>query len=176
MATGFLIYLFLLGDAAAPGAPRKADAIAVALGFQPPDLYLKRNLNYYPAAQWLNAQAKPGEGALLIGEHRTLYFNLPLVASDWFDAPQPLPLIRASADNGQLLDRLLKAGIVYIFDNEDELNRYRAAYFRPRFSQAEYARFEALMADPRLRLERAFVRPGGAGPTRVFRVLPSATP
>ncbi len=127
-----------------PGAGH-APALATALGFQRPELHLARTVSYWPAAQWLSAQSLPGEATLLVGEYRTLYFDLPVLASDWFDPPQPLPLIRQTADNDQLLDRLLAAGVRTIFYHHGELALYHDDYFRQRFTPAEYARFAALL-------------------------------
>jgi hypothetical protein len=160
MVYGFVVFLYSLGARPFPNGPAKADAIRVALGMEEPDLYLRDRLNYYRAARWLNGKAAAGEGALLVGEHRTLYFDLPLISSDWFDTPQPLPLIRAYPDTDDLLDRLLAIGTPYIFLNARELGLYHDFYFKPRFSPEEYQRLEAIWESPRLELMREFGRPG----------------
>lgn len=122
-----------------------------ALGFGSSEDYIASAVNYYEAARWLDGRLAEGERALLIGEHRTLYFPPVVVASDWFDTPQPLPLIRATADNDALFERLRAENIVYVFYNEEELQQYVAAYFVPRFSPGELARFQAFLNDARLR-------------------------
>ncbi len=146
----FNLTFTILGSPSAAGGAGKTDAIATGLGFQRPEHYLARRLKYYRAAQWLGRHAGPGEKALLVGEHRTLHFPLPIVASDWFDTPQPLPWVRRTPDNDRMLDVLLREGIRYIFYNKGELDLYRASDFIPRMSQTEYERIETLWDHPRL--------------------------
>jgi hypothetical protein len=86
-----------------------------------------------------------GVRAILIGEHRTLYFDATVIASDWFDTPQPLPLIRETRNNDELLDRLIDRNIRYVYFNRGELLKYAARYFIPRFTELEFARFDALV-------------------------------
>ena len=132
--------------------------LPLALGFGTREQYLDSALSYYRSAGWLEVQTSPRRRALLIGEHRTLYFPPDVVASDWFDTPQPLPFIRATEDNEELLDMLLEADIGYICFNNDEMRKFASIYLdprtakSPRFSSREYARFRALMIDSRLRL------------------------
>jgi hypothetical protein len=157
------------------------EAIATAIGAQDRQLYLAHRLNYYRAARWMSdpqsRRPDTGEvidGVLLVGEHRTLYFDLPVIASDWFDTPQPLPLIRSTPNNGILFDRLLAGRHSYIALNAQELSFYhnsRFSYFRPRFTDEEYARFEALWDSPRLKLVKRFYRPG-IEDMRIYRILP----
>lgn len=129
----------------------KADAIAVALGFEDRDFYLAHRLNYWHAAQWLARRARPGEKALLIGEHRTMHFNLPLIASDWFDTPQPLPFLRSTPNNDATLDRLRASGVRYLFLNQGELRQQYPLFLKRFLNNAETARFQALLTHPRLK-------------------------
>jgi hypothetical protein len=160
----------------------RADAIAVAIGAKPADPYLAHRLNYYRAAQWLNNRSARHrefgsaiDGALLIGEHRTLYFEIPVIASDWFDTPQPLPLIRATPKNDILFDRLLTGRHSFVVLNANELGRWHDRYFRPRFTDEEYARFEALWTSPRLEPVRHFYLEG-VEDVRIYRVHPRISP
>jgi hypothetical protein len=50
-----------------------------------------------------------------------------------------------------MLDRWLDEGVRWIFLNLHELRLYYGAYFVPRLTEAEVARFEASIASPRLR-------------------------
>ncbi len=127
------------------GGERLGRPFGVALGFEQPDDYLGRRLEYFSAAKALNERLAPGHHALLIGEHRTLYFGEGIIASDWFDTPQPVGLLRKTETNDELLDRLLKDGVKYLFFNRQELNRYADAYFIPRMTPMEFARFDALV-------------------------------
>lgn len=138
----------------------KVDAVAVGLGFEDRDAYLVHKLNYWQAARWLARRARPGEKALLVGEHRTLYFNLPVVASDWFDTPQPIDWMMKTKNNDEMLDLLRKNGVRYIFCNWRELEKIKGPfgqyemYFKPRFVKAGpglWERFEALWMNPRLK-------------------------
>jgi hypothetical protein len=131
-----------------PGATAHVDGIATALGFQSRDAYLARSLNYWRSAGWLAGRVRPGERVLLVGEHRTMHFDMDVVASDWFDTPQPLPWIRSTPNNDALLDALLAQGIHYLFFNQAELLLYHDEYFRPRLTAGEYARFQDLLPLP----------------------------
>ncbi len=128
-------------------------------------------------ARQLGRTVAPGETALLIGEHRPRYFDMPIVASDFFDTPQPVPWFRRTSDNGAMLDRLLADGVHYIFYNQDELNKYYSSYFVTRLNPGEVKRFEALLPisdrtdhDPRLQE----IESRGAAPHRIviYRILP----
>ncbi len=154
-----------------------ADAIATGLGFERREAYLARSVGYWQMARQLGRTVAPGETALLIGEHRPLYFDMPIVASDFFDTPQPVPWFRRTSDNGAMLDRLLADGVHYIFYNQDELNKYYSSYFVTRLNPGEVKRFEALLPisdrtdhDPRLQE----IESRGAAPHRIviYRILP----
>ncbi|MCE5228337.1 hypothetical protein LLG95_01905 [bacterium] len=122
-----------------------ADALATALGFQKRDVYLAHTLPYWQSAHWLSRHAAPGEKALLIGEYRPLYFDLPIVVSDFFDTPQPVPWFRRAPTNDAMLDLLLANNVRYIFYNRYELNQYYKMYFVPRLQPGQIRRFEALL-------------------------------
>ena len=66
--------------------------LPVALGFETREDYLTEGVSYYRMAGRLKNRLEPGEKALVIGEHRTLYLPNAIIASNWFDTPQPLPL------------------------------------------------------------------------------------
>lgn len=154
-----------------------ADAVATALGFEPRDAYLARAVSYWHPARWLSRHAGPGEKALLIGEHRSLYFDLPIVVSDWYDTPQPAPWFRRSTDNQAMLDQLLADNVHYIFYNQDELSKYYDSYFTTRLDPAEIKRFEELLPtgdrighDPRLREIES--RGSARHQMIIYRILP----
>lgn len=119
---------------------------AFALGYEARSAYLDQHIEYHRAAVWLGERADVEARALLIGEHRTLYFPLYVVASDWFDTPQPLPYIRTVLEKpGTDVVRLMREDrIRYVLFNRTELARYHDRYFRPRFTPEEYAMFESL--------------------------------
>ena len=145
-------FLFTVGELLGSS---KAGAIATGLGFEKREFYLQTSVNYWRGARWLARHAQAGEKALLVGEHRTMHFKLPVVASDWFDTPQPLPWIRKTQDNDAMLDLLLKDHVRYIFINWGELGKYYLpfpAYFKDRFDRpGELERFESLWKNRRLK-------------------------
>lgn len=137
-------------SAATIAAGVKPHPLPRALGFGSSEAYLESALNYYRGAKWLEANLPENEKALLIGEHRTLYFPPNVIASDWFDTPQPLPLIRETENNDELFARLREDDVRYVFFNQEELRAYARAYFRPRFSDLEWLRLQDFLEDPRL--------------------------
>lgn len=121
---------------------RKVDAIATALGFKAPEDFLRQQINYWRPAQWLARRVRPGEKTLLIGEYRTLHMPMPVVVSDWFDTPQPLPWIRKTRSNDEMLDQMRQAGVRYIFYNQAEMGLYLGYLQRRLKNESERARFE----------------------------------
>jgi len=116
-----------------------------ALGIVGDDVRIAANFNAYPAVLWLNANSADNEPVFYIGEHRAAYAETYRpVASDWFDSPLVLVEIRASADNDAMLADWRRRGIRRVLLNQAELGLYEARYFQPRFSAAEWQRFEAL--------------------------------
>lgn len=154
LACALLLGLGLLHSwsfsAAMIGAGLRPHPLPRSLGFGQRDDYIAAALNYYGAARWLEGKLGGDARVLLIGEHRTLYFPAGSIASDWFDTPQPLPLIRSTPDNDALFARLAAERVQYVVYNEAELRNYAQAYFRPRFTDAEWLRFEAFLHDERL--------------------------
>jgi hypothetical protein len=140
------------------GEPSKRDAIRTGLGFQRPEIYKISRLNYYPAVKWCREHVGKNEKILLVGEHRTFYFDDNVIASDWYDTPQPLPWIRNSADHFDMLGMMKLENIKYIVLNLDELGQYHSSkhmefgtdMFRPRFTDDEFRRFEEFWTRPEL--------------------------
>ncbi len=141
--------------------------IPAALGFVSHADYLRSALNYYPCVEWLGLHARPGEKAMYIGEFRGYPSYIPILASDWFDVPIVLRRIQNSADADSLLDGLLAEKCRYVLINHTELRMYMARYFRPRFTAAEWDRFQDLMKSPRL--HRRWPESGGV---YVSEILP----
>ncbi|OPZ22754.1 MAG: hypothetical protein BWZ10_00279 [candidate division BRC1 bacterium ADurb.BinA364] len=52
-----------------------------------------------------------------------MYFEVPVLASDWFDTPILARLIRQSPDTDALLDDLLRQNVRHVFFNFDELTQ-----------------------------------------------------
>lgn len=145
------------------GTSRFARPIPVAFGLEQPEDYLSRRLEYYDAAQTLGDLLGDDERALLIGEHRTMWFEGDVIASDWFDTPQPLARIQATQNNEELIESLRADKVRYVFFNREELKKYAQAYFIPRFKPEEFARFDALVGfsngEPHARLKEVFKDP-----------------
>lgn len=144
MLLSLVIFLMLMLIPNGSGTSN-ADALATGLGFQSRETFLARKVGYWQSARRLSREAAPGQKALLIGEHRPLYFDLPILVSDWFDTPQPVLWFRRSADNDTMLDRLIEDKVAFIFYNQEELNKYYESYFVTRLTEDEVKRFEALL-------------------------------
>lgn len=117
----------------------------VALGAVDDAVFITRELNSYPAIQWLASETSRNEPVLYIGEHRIAYSRhfLP-IASDWFDTPRILVELRATKNNEELAARWRDRGVRFVLLNRSLLQAYRDDYFRPRFSEEEWQRFLAL--------------------------------
>lgn len=131
---------------------------AAALGIVDKHAYLSATLNFHDAVQWLNAEVQSGEKALYVGEHRALYADFEVLHADWFDTPRILVEIRATTSNEELLAKWQRDNVRYILWNQAELSLYERDFFRPRFSDAEWVRFEALR-ELLLRRERILFEP-----------------
>lgn len=157
------------------GSDRFEGAYATAFGFKTRRDYLDERVAYHSSARALETLLGEESRALLIGEHRTLYFPAGVVASDWFDTPQPLPWIERTRDNAQLLDALLAEKIRFILLNKGELSKYIRPYFQPRFRPEQYLRFEALTGfdsgkpDPRLKP----IYENAAADIRIYEIQPA---
>lgn len=118
-----------------------------ALGRIAPDLFITARLNSYPAIQWLNSEARDNEPVVYIGEYRAFHAEsyTPL-SSDFFDTPLVLADIRATSDNAALLQSWRDRGVRYVLMNLSELALYKDMYFRHRFTDDEWQRFEDLLA------------------------------
>jgi 4-amino-4-deoxy-L-arabinose transferase-like glycosyltransferase len=122
----------------------------VVLGFEKRDSYLTRALDYYPCFDYLNSHVRSDEKVLLVGEHRGYYCHANYLASDWFDTPYLLHIIRQTRDNNDLLQWLRAHSVDYVFFNFREMRLYWQAYFKPRFTPGEYERFLDFVRSKRL--------------------------
>ncbi|MCB2154472.1 hypothetical protein KQI84_06270 [bacterium] len=126
--------------AVAPTRPAVA-----GIGLVDEESFLSAVLNFYDAVAWLNVEAEPGEKVYYIGEHRGLYAEYPAILSDWFDKPRVLVDIRTTPNNDAMLAQWREEGVRYVLFNFAELRMYEQAYFRPRFTDAEWTRYEDLI-------------------------------
>lgn len=167
---------------------RHGHAPRVAFGFESREDYLTRRVDYYDAARRLAELVGPGRGrALLLGEHRTLYFPQDVIASDWFDQPQPLDFLRRTWGDMDLIEALRANDVRYVLLNRGELSKYARRYFQPRFSVVEFMRFEYLTGfgsgdhDPALRpiwpeTSESEAAPQGSPPVPPHRSLAGTPP
>jgi len=118
--------------------------VPAALGLISRDRVLSEALSQYDALAYLNAEMKPEERALYVGEFRGAYATGNVLLSDWFDTPRVLTEIRAYPDNAAMVAGWRERGIRYVLYNHAELSLYAAAYFKPRFDEGEWRRFEEL--------------------------------
>ncbi|MBN1903008.1 hypothetical protein JW926_16920 [Candidatus Sumerlaeota bacterium] len=126
--------------------------VPVFLGMETRDHYLSKALDYYPAIRAVNEDIPPKEAILCIGEHRGYYFKPRILISDWFDTPVILDFIRKTNTNEEIFDLLKERGCAHVFYNKGELDKYAERYFKPRFKDDEYRRFEEFLVSPRLKL------------------------
>lgn len=103
-----------------------SDVAALASGTLSKDDYLARRLAYYPAVQWLNAQAPPGAQVLYLGETRLLYLNRHVRFSSAYDYTELARLL--GPDAPPLFSQLRNLGITHILINGREIERLRAGY------------------------------------------------
>ncbi|MDX2177894.1 MAG: hypothetical protein SF028_15645 [Candidatus Sumerlaeia bacterium] len=105
--------------------------------------------NAFPMVETLNqllADDSFPRPVLYIGEHRAAYAeSYKPASSDWFDTPLVLALIRKAGTDQPVVWAIRREGYRYALVNLAELRLYAAAYFRPRFTDAEWARFEELV-------------------------------
>ncbi|MEQ8820855.1 MAG: hypothetical protein RLY93_11475 [Sumerlaeia bacterium] len=119
--------------------------VAAGLGLIGEETVLASRFNAYTAVQWLNAEVEPGEKVFYIGEHRGLYADYPVILSDWFDRPRILVELEAADSNAALLENWRKRGIRYVLINYAELALYEDMFFKPRFPDALWPRYRALV-------------------------------
>ncbi len=125
--------------------------------FAPREHVLARAFNAYPTLMALESHlraSRPAEArardlrVFYVGEHRGAYAEaFQPVHSDWFDTPRILVFIRGTKSNEGLLDEWRRRRIDYALVNLAELRLYADRYFRPRFSPAEWQRFEAMLRE-----------------------------
>lgn len=89
--------------------------------------YLKSKLVQYPAYRQLGGYTD--SKVLFIGEYRGLYCPVDYVASDWFDTPVIVNLLRNTPDNKTLIQRLKEDEVDLILYNEEELQKYFYPWF-----------------------------------------------
>lgn len=81
---------------------------------------MDKNLNYlyvlpyYPAAEYINTNLKESNRILLLGEERTFYFKIPLLASTHFDRHPLMEWVRGDVSPGNYSFRLKKMGVSHL--------------------------------------------------------------
>lgn len=140
--------------------------IPYLIGSESRDKYMSRALSYWYPFEYLNEHMKPGETALLVGEHRIYGAKFQAVWSDWFDAPVFLRLARqnkiSTAD--QFIDLMKAKGIRWMLHNAAELSLQKELW-RSRFSDDEWQLLNEVLRSDRLR--RTDIPPG----VHIFEVL-----
>lgn len=141
-----LLVLGLAGAAWNPVYHLIADHVyRPAFGIVGEEVAIAKRFAAYPVIRWLEQNTDRNEPVFYIGEHRAAYArHYKPLASDWYDTPLVLVEIRRTADNAELLREWHARGIRYVLMNLAELSLYERAYFQPRFTPSEWARFESL--------------------------------
>lgn len=121
-------------------------------GFESKDDFLSKRLSHYDIFRYLNQKVKDEEKVLFIGEHRGYYCDVNYLASDWFDTPYILHLIRQFDTNEKLFGYLKGNKINYVFYNKSELGMYSNFYYKPRFSEDEWARYLNFMSSDKIKI------------------------
>lgn len=125
--------------------------------FAPREHVLARGFNAYPTVLALEKHlrdTRPAEAqarsirVFYVGEHRGAYANAFEPAhSDWFDTPRILNSIRGTKSNAEILTEWPRRRVDYVLVNLAELRLYADRYFRPRFNEKEWRRFEELIGE-----------------------------
>jgi hypothetical protein len=133
------------------------------LGGTSREAYLSKALNYWQAFDYMNRETAGKDAnakVLLVGEHRVYGAEFRAVWSDWFDTPAVLGLIQENGirDAVGLVGFLRSHGIEWVIYNRPLLSQYEQAYYRPRFTDAEWAIVQDFLASPDF--ERKTIPPG----------------
>jgi len=91
------------------------------LGFESKDSFLSKQLSYYSVINYANKNLKATDKILFVGEHRGFYNQINYIASDWYDTPYILTLIRKSNNVDDLFNKLKSEGFTHILFNWQEL-------------------------------------------------------
>ena len=91
------------------------------LGFESKDSFLSKQLSYYSVINYANKNLKATDKILFVGEHRGFYTQINFIASDWYDTPYILTLIRKSKDVNDLFNKLKSENFTHILFNWQEL-------------------------------------------------------
>ena len=91
------------------------------------EAYLSRHLTYWNAARFLNEKGNTGK-ALLLGETRTAYFSVPLIAPSYADQHPLLQWAKISNDSEHLYRLIQQENIRWFFYNPSEMQRLAQKY------------------------------------------------
>ncbi|MEW6620526.1 MAG: hypothetical protein AB1422_14515 [bacterium] len=99
-------------------------ALPVIFGLESQDAYLRKNLDFYSMADYINTHLSISDKMLSINETRSYYFKVQFVHSS---VSVEGTIIHTSSDIDEILNSLKRNNIHYIFINRNEyftLHRY----------------------------------------------------
>lgn len=103
--------------------------LPVSLNLKSEEEYLISQVDYYPAAQFINKNLPSEVKILLLGETRSYYIQRPMLLNTAQNTTILVDLIKASKGMPDLLDQLKNLGITHILFNSQEARRLQRDYF-----------------------------------------------
>jgi|GEM_PF-6153543 len=92
------------------------------------DTYLRKRLDYYAGAQFVNEHLSPQNNILMIGQTSGLYFQIPYRLSGAGDIHVMQPWLDKSKNVDELMATMRKNSITHIFFNFKEWERIKKPY------------------------------------------------
>ncbi len=89
---------------------------------------LRREVNYYPAAEYINSNLPEDSHIFLVGEARTFYFKVKTTANTALDETLIVEFAARSQTPEDLIDLLKDRGITHILLNRPEAERLQKKY------------------------------------------------
>jgi hypothetical protein len=115
-----------------------------ALLREPAAAYASERVTYYKAAAFLNGYDKNKRPALLLGDARTYYFNMPITSYTVFNKPDILAGFQSDAGKS-FMEKFRSSNAGYLVVNRTELNRLKGAGFAAVYSVYTGPEFKNIM-------------------------------
>jgi hypothetical protein len=120
--------------------------INFALGYTSRAEFKHNAIEGYGAMDYINKNASPDAGVLLIGETRTFYIDRKTVAPDVWSKSPFADMISGAGNTGEAAEILKKKGITHILVNESELQKTKR-YHSNIFNEYAYGVYEDLTSN-----------------------------
>ncbi len=118
-------------------SPLACNRAAAALGLVPFEEVVAREVDYWPAARFVNENLPKSARLLLVAEARSLYFDRDLLLQDPFQPPRLSQLADFLGSGAAIAEALRRQGVTHLLFNASEAQRiaalnHRESYFAPR--------------------------------------------